>query len=213
MGLFSKKGQTTKLGPQKVAWPKESGFGVGPYELEAQAQGQYLIYTSQRRATENVPIEDMPVMHAANSLLYEMAAGTPLNELPLIQGPVDINWISAPVPVPFPAEILITDTRVIVWWPNMRGIDGQLMIFHHFDVIPRTEVLASFPFNWGGGIRVRYPFSNPLMAARMPRVGVTIGVHFSNDGHANRRSMSVHATLLHLEAQARAGKATPEFRL
>ena len=162
----------------------------------------------QRRATESVPLEDMPVMHAANSLLYEMAAGTPVNELPLIQGPTDINWISASVPVPFPAEMLITDKRIITWWPTMRGIDGALMIHHHFDMIPRTDTRVAMPFNWAGGMRIQYPFGNPLLGAQMPRIGVTFGVHFANEGHANRRSLSVQATLLHLEEQVRSGNVS-----
>lgn len=213
MGLFSGKKQTTKAGSYRAAWPKESGLGVGPYSLEAEAQDAYLLYTSDRRRREPVPLEDMPVMQAANGLLYEMAAGTPVNELPLIQGPIDINWISASVPVPFPAEMLITDRRVLIWYPSARGRDGQLLILHHFDMIPRTDVRVSMPFNWLGGMRVKYPFGNPPMGGQMPRIGITFGVHFSGDEHANRRSMSVHKTLLHLESEVRSGKVDSDYRL
>lgn len=209
MGLFSgKKNHASKPGSYQVSWPKESGLGQGPYQFEAEAQDTYLVYTSRRRATEPVPLEDMPVMHSANSLLYEMAAGTPVNELPLVQGPIDINWISASVPVPIAGHMLITDRRVIVWYPPMRGTDGQLLMLHHFDLIPRSDIGVSMPFRWGGGMRVSYPFGTPLMAAQMPLIGITFGVHFSSDGHANRRSMSVQATLMHLEAEVRAGNVS-----
>ncbi len=65
MGLFSDKDQTSKPGSFQVAWPKESGLGVGSYSLEAEAQERYLIYTADRRSQESVPVEDMPVMQAA----------------------------------------------------------------------------------------------------------------------------------------------------
>ena len=213
MGLFGKKESVSKPGSYKAAWPKESGLGVGPYSLEAEAQEEYLLYTSERRRQEAVPVEDMPVMQAANSLLYEMAAGTPVNELPLIQGPIDINWISASVPMPFPAEMLITDRRVLVWWPAARGRDGLLLILHHTDMMPRADTRVSMPFNWRGGMRIKYPFGNPPMGGQMPLIGITFGVHFSRDEHANRRSMSVQKTLLHLESEVRGGRVTPEFRL
>jgi hypothetical protein len=213
MGLFSKKNQASKAGPYEVAWPSESGLGINTYSIEAEARDQYLIYTTERRKRENVPLEDMPAMQAANSLLYEMSAGTPVNEMPLIQGPIDINWISASVSVPFPAEMLITDRRVLMWWSPASGREGQLLILHHFDMIPRTEVRASMPFNWSSGIRAKYPLGNPPMTGQMPRIGVTVGVHFSKDAHANRRSMSIQSTLLHLESEVRNGKVTPEYRL
>jgi hypothetical protein len=213
VGLFSKKDQTIKPGSFQVAWPKESGLGVGPYSLEAEAQERYLIYTADRRSQESVPVEDMPVMQAANSLLFEMAAGTPVNELPLIQGPIDINWISASVPMPFPAEMLITDRRVLVWWASDRDRDGLLLILHHFEMIPREDVRVSMPFDWSGGIRIKYPIGNTPMGGQMPRIGVTFGVHFSKDEHGNRRSMSVYSTLLHLESEVRSGRVTPEYRL
>lgn len=213
MGLFSRKGQPSGPGSYKAEWPRESGLGVGPYQQEADSQAQYLIYTSERRATEPVPIEDMSVMQSANSLLYEMSAGTPVNELPLIEGPIDVHWAAASMPGPFAAEALITDRRFIVWWPSMRGIEGQLVILHHFDMIPRSEVRVREPITWKGGMRVRYPFGNPPMGAQMPAVGATFEVHFSADGHANRRSMSVQATLLYLEDQVRRGIVTPGYRL
>jgi len=64
------------------------------------------------------------------------------------------------------------------------------------------------PFNWVGGMRIPYPLGIPLLGAQMPRMGVTFGVHFSDEGHANRRSLSVQATLLHLEEQVRSGNVS-----
>lgn len=213
MGLFSRKGRPSKPGTYKTAWPRESGLGVGPYQLEADRQESYLLYTSARRAEEPVPLEDMPVMQSANSLLYELAAGTPVNELPLIQGPIDVNWMSASMPGEFPAEVLVTDRRVLIWWPPTRGIDGQLVVLHHFDLIPRSDPRVSQPWQWAGGMRILYPIKDQVMGAQMPAVGVTLRVHFSSDGHANRRSMSVHKTLLYLEDQVRSGNVNPDYRL
>lgn len=213
MGLFSKKGKPSSPGSYRTAWPQESGLGVGPYQAEADAQDAYLLYTSARRQAEPVPREDMPVMQAANALLYELSAGTPVNELPLIQGPIDVNWMSGSMPGEFAAEALITDRRVLVWWPSMRGIDGQLVVLHHFDLIPRSEPRVSVPLEWMGGMRIRYPIGNELMGGQLPRVGGTFRVHFSSDGHANRRSMSVQKTLHYLEDQVRAGVVTPDYRL
>ena len=62
-------------------------------------------------------------------------------------------------------------------------------------------------------MRVKYPIGNTPMGGQMPRIGITFGVHFSKDEHANRRSMSVHSTLLHLESEVRSGRVTPEYRL
>lgn len=214
MGFFSRKGAPSKPGSYKTLWPEESGLGSGPYQLEADSQKQYLLYTSARRANEPVPMEDMSVMQNANSLLFELAAGTPVNELPLIQGPMDVQWMAASsMPEMFAAEVLITDRRVLVWWPNMRGIDGQLVVLHHFELIPRSDPRFDYPYVWSSGIRIQYPIHRQVMAAQMPKVGVIIKVHFSSDGHANRRSMSVSETLFHLEEQVRGGNVGPNFRL
>lgn len=213
MGWLSRQGRPSKPGSYSTAWPKESGLGTGSYQAEAEAQEAYLLYTSSRRQSEPVPREDMPVMQAANSLLYELAAGTPVNELPLIQGPVDVEWTSASMPGAFAAEALITDRRFLVWWPSLRGVEGQLVVLHHFDMIPRSDRSVSVPLEWAGGMRILYPIGDEIIGGPMSRVGATFRVHFSNDGHANRRSMSVQKTLHYLEEEVLAGGVTPEYRL
>jgi len=206
MGLFSRKSAPSKAGNYQAAWPAESGLGRKPYSDEADAQEDYLIYTPDRRKAENVPAEDMAVMSAANTMLYELAAGAPVNEVPLIQGPVDVQWVNPDVFGPeFAAEMLITDRRVILWWEKMRGLPGSLVIIDHLGMIPRSEKIRLNPYIWVGGILIDYPVRIPPNARQFERAMFTVGVHFSSDGHANRRSMSVQATLNELEDRYRKG--------
>lgn len=205
MGLFNRKGAPSKAGSYRSLWPHESGLGGAQGPMDDEARRQYLIYTPQRRATENVPAEDMAVMTRANTLLYELAAGTPVNEVPLIQGPVDVQWVNPNLGPEFAADLLITDRRVIVWWERMRGMPGQLVILDHLGMVPRPEAIRRNPYMWASGIITGYPVVMPPAASQMAQVMFTLGVHFSADGHANRRSMSVQATLNALEDRLRAG--------
>lgn len=212
MGLFSGRQKPTKPGKYEAAWPRESGLGTRPYPEEKDAREKYLLYTTARRSAEPVPVEDMEVMQAANSLLFELAAGTPPNELPLIQGPMDVNLMNPAGE--FVAEVLITDRRILMWWPTNPVIEGQLVIRHHFDIIPRPEVRASTPMCWLGGMRIEYPIrGHQPRAADLPMNYSTHTPHFSSDGHANRRAMSVSNTLLYLEDQVRSGIVDEHYRL
>ncbi|MCF8537179.1 MAG: hypothetical protein K9G75_04615 [Candidatus Nanopelagicales bacterium] len=206
MGLFSRKGAPSKAGSYSTSWPAESGLGRGPYSVEAEQQEAYLIYTPERRARENVPAEDMAVMTRANTLLFEMSAGTPVNEVPLIQGPVDVEWSNPALgDQEFAAQMLITDRRVLLWWEKMRAMSGSLVILDHLSMVPRSETRRLTPYMWTSGIIADYPISTPPQARQFERAMFTVGVHFSNDGHSNRRSRSVQATLNELEDRYRQG--------
>lgn len=208
MGLFGKRaGAVTKPGRYETAWPKESGLGIRPYVEEAEEQAAYLIYTSQRRAVENVPSEDMKVMDEANSLLYKMAAGTPVNEVPLIQGPIDIQWVGVGDTAAYSANALITDRRFIVWWDRIGSREPGLMVLDHLVMVPRSEVRASLPYCWENVIATDYPVQIPAKTRAYTNALFIIGVHFSSDAHANRRSMSVQATLNELERRRSLGQS------
>lgn len=208
MGLFgNKRGATTKSGSYSTAWPKASGLGVGPYSAEADEQERYLVYTSQRRATEPVPAEDMQVMEAANALLYRMAAGTPVKETPLIQGPIDVRWMGVAGSDAYAANALVTDRRFIVWWERMGGREPGLMVFDHLAMLPRPEVRATMPYLWTTVIATDYPVRTPAATRVYDKAAFVIGVHFSGDPHANRRSMSVQATLNEVERRCALGQS------
>jgi len=203
MGIFGRKGAPSKAGAYSMAWPQESGLAGGAYD--ATAAEAYLIYTSERRAVENVPREDMPAMTQAHSLLYELAAGTPINETPLIQGPIDIKWINPAFGPVVMAVMVLTDRSVLVWWERIRGAGSSLVILHHIDLLPRADTARLNPYVWRGGIVTDYPVTNPPAAAHFETAMLTLGVHFTSDGHANRRSRSVISTMREVEDRVRAG--------
>ena len=213
MGLFSRKGQPSKPGSYKAAWPPESGLGMGPYPLEAEAQEAYLLYTSERRASEPVPAIDRDMMRDSEDLIRKLAGGDPPNEHPLIQGPMDVQWYAPWHSEEYEAQALITDRRLIVWWRTMRGMQGSLMILDHVGMVPREDTSFRNPFQWVGGFRTDFPLQSMPRVSQFQPAAVAMGVHFSSDGHANRRSMSVHKTLLHLEKQVRGTYLDPSFRL
>jgi hypothetical protein len=66
-----------------------------------------------------------------------------VNEVPLIQGPVDIQWMGAPSSEMYAANALVTDRRFIVWWQKMGRRQPGLMVFDHLGMIPRTDVAVS----------------------------------------------------------------------
>ena len=199
MGIFGKKPQPTRPGSYKSEWPKESGLGVRSHQEEQDAQERYLIYTSERRRFEPVAAEDMETMDAAMSLLYRMSGGTPVNEVPLIQGPVDIQWFSPGQTSLYVAEALVTDRRFIMWWTAAPGRRSQLVVLDHLFLTPRSEKFASVPYQWNNALVTDYPVQVPAISKGYHNPAVTIGVHFSSDGHSNRRSMSIKATLNEIE--------------
>jgi len=135
-----------------------------------------------------------------------MSAGTPVNEVPLIQGPVDVEWSNPALgDQEFAAQMLITDRRVLLWWERMRAMSGSLVILDHLSMVPRPETRRLTPYMWTSGIIADYPVSTPPQARQFERAMFTVGVHFSNDGHSNRRSRSVQATLNALEDRYRQG--------
>jgi len=205
VGIFGKKSQPTRPGSYKSDWPNESGLGVRSYQEEQDAQERYLIYTSERRKFEPVAAEDMETMDAAMSLLYRMSGGTPLNEVPLIQGPVDIQWVSPGQTTLYVAEALVTDRRFIMWWAAAPGRRSQLVVLDHLLLTPRNEPFASVPYQWHNALVTDYPVQVPATSKSYVSPAVIIGVHFSSDGHSNRRSMSVQATLNELEDRRRSG--------
>lgn len=216
MGLFSRKGAPTPAGSYKTLWPRESGLGVGPYALEAQQQEEYLVYTTARCAASGVAAEDMDVMQAANTLLYQLAAGTPVDEVPLIQGPVDVQWKLPWTGQEFAAEALITDQRTLIWWDKIKGVNpgpvpppgssrSALVIFNHISLVPRGDQKALTPYAWIDGFLVGFPVATPPLVRMFTPGLLTIGVHFAQDGHANRRSMSVAETLREVENRTRTG--------
>lgn len=213
MGLFSRKGRSTKPGTYKAAWPPESGLGLGPYPLEADAQEAYLLYTSQRRAAEPVPEVDRDMMWDAEVLIRTLAGGDPPNERPLIQGPMDVQWFAPSASDEHEAQVLITDRRLIMWWRTMRGISGSLIVLDHVGMVPRADTSFRHPFQWIAGYRTDFPLSSVPRISQVQPVAATIGAHFSSAGHANRRAMSVHKTLLHLEEQVRTTHVDASFRL
>jgi hypothetical protein len=213
MGLFSRKGAPTKPGSYKTAWPRESGLGIGPYPLEADAQEAYLLYTSQRRESEPVPEVDREMMRDAEALICTLAGGDPPNERPLIQGPMDVQWFAPTQSEEYEAQVLITDRRLIVWWRTMRGMQGNLIVLDHVGMVPRADTSFRHPFQWIAGYRTDFPLSSMPRVTQFQPAAATIGAHFSSAGHANRRAMSVHKTLLHLEEKVRTTQLDESFRL
>ena len=213
MGLFSRKGQPSKPGSYKAAWPPESGLGIAPYPLEAEAQEAYLLYTSERRASEPVPAIDREMMRDAEELIRKLTGGDPPNERPLVQGPVDVQWFAPWQSEEFQAQALVTDRRFIVWWSRMRGLEGSLIVLDHVGMVPRTDTSFRYPFQWIAGYRTDFPLASMPRVSRFQPAAATVDVHLSSDGHANRRAMSVHKTLLHLEEQVRTSQLDETFRL
>jgi hypothetical protein len=207
MGLFSRKGAPTKPGRYSTSWPRESGLGTRPYLEEREAQEAYLTYTSERRRSENVPAEDMAVMSASNDLLYRLAGGTPVKEVPLIQGPVDIEWFQPFGSDLYSGEALVTDRRVLVWWESMRARPSSIAIFDHVAMIPRPEQTFSAPYGWHSALYAPLPVDLAKGARRLQPAMLRISVHFSSDGHANRRTASVVETLHELERRVASGVA------
>ena len=206
MGLFGNRGGgPTKPGKYETAWPKSSGLGVEPYAAEADRREAYLVYTSERRATENVPPEDMKVMEEANTLLYKMAAGTPVNEVPLIQGPIDIRWMASASSEAYAANALVTDRRFLVWWERQGKRQPGLMVLEHLGMLPRPDVRASLPYRWVSVLATDWPVRIPADTRVYSNATFTVGVHLSSDAHANRRSMSVQATLQEVERRRALG--------
>lgn len=205
MALFGNKNKPTKAGSFSMAWPRESGLGKQSYSDEQEAQERYLVYTSQRRKVEPVAAEDMQVMDSAMSLLYRMAGGTPVNEVPLIQGPVDINWVLPRPTTVHVAQALVTDRRFIMWWPDESGRRAGLVVLDHLVMRPRMERLARIPFEWDNALVTDFPVQVPADIRAYPSPAVVIGVHFDSDGHSNRRSRSVLATLRELEERRLTG--------
>ena len=207
VGLFGKKaGAPSKAGSFQTAWPKASGLGVGPYAAEADAQEAYLVYTSERRAAEAVPAEDVAVMSNALAMLNRMADGTPLNEVPLIQGELDVRMYDDAPSDTFCANAMVTDRRLLLWWQGIRGRSDELLIFGHDFMIPRREVNVALPYMWSSAIVTQYPIRSPATVRQYGEVGVYVRVHFGADAHGNRRSMSVQSTLREVERRRALGE-------
>jgi hypothetical protein len=206
MGLFGNKNQVTRAGTYKSEWPNESGLGTKPYSVEQDDQERYLIYTSERRKNEPVAAEDMKVMDAAMSLLYRMAGGTPVNEVPLIQGQVDVQWVRPSPTTPHVAEALLTDRRFIMWWSAGEGRRATLVVLDHLVMRPMSERSSRLPFEWENALVTDYPVQVPADIRAYANPSVFVSVHFGADGHANRRSRSVVASLEELETRRSAGK-------
>lgn len=207
MGLFGRKGAATKAGSYKTAWPKQSGLGIRSYMEEADAQQEYLIYTSERVGREPVPQEDSAVMDRAIALLERLPDRTPAGELSLVTGPVDIEWNGLMQPESFAAQALLTNRRLIIWWESLRGRGSGLIIFRHDEMIPRTEVAARLPYVWQSIESADFSMSLSSQTKTGHNAAVVLGVHFDNDQHANRRSMSVQATLNEIEERRKFGKS------
>jgi hypothetical protein len=201
MGALRRRNATAKAGSYPTSWPVNSGVAEGERNWE-----DYIVYTAKRRKREVIPPEDAESMSVGMSLLRDMADGAPLNEIPLIQGAIEIAWVGHLDSSPYIAEALVTDRRFIVWWQDVRGRDPGLIIMDHEVMIPRPEVGARHPYMWDNILVTDYPVVMPAFVNPYSNAIFRIGVFFSKDGHANRRSMSVQATLNKVESRIRKGK-------
>ena len=212
MGIFGKRaGAPTKQGNFEIAWPQSSGLGVASQHTVASKQTAYLVYTSARRRKEPIPAEDSVVMAQALDLLKVMANGDPLNEVPLIQGELDIQMWDEPWSARFCANAVVTERRLLLWWKGVRGRSDQMIILGHDFMSPRFDekgkrVQGTNPYMWFGAIFTPFPPRMPPIGWQSEEFGVRVEAHLGSDAQANRRSMSVRNTLLEVERRVHRGR-------
>jgi len=194
VGFFSKNNsKPTKSGSYSFAWPAASGLGQKPYSEEAQAQKDYLVYSSTRRVTEGWESEDLVDMNDAVAVFVQMK----LKEgFTVVTGPVDLRALEESPGSEFSGRAAITERSTILWWQGRKGYADQYAILPHQNLQPKIENSFGYHFIWSEGALGDFPMDWTLQ--RQGPLGFAITPHFSSDGHANRRGASIQATLQHV---------------
>ena len=186
------------VGAYTTAWPDSSGLGRGQYSEEAEQQAAYLIYSSSRRRNEGVASEDAASMSAAQSLLQSIGVS---DQLLLIAGPVDLRPLNEPSGSEFAGQVAITDRTCAVWWQGRRGCVDEYVLLPHQNLQSKVTTGLGSDFFWSAGAVGDFPPPSPLRQIYGGH-GLAVRPHLSSDGHANRRGLSVVATLQYVRGDA-----------